>query len=51
MCGILGIVAAQPAPAEALHARLAAMAAPLVHRGPDAEGFIARVWWGSATGA
>lgn len=39
MCGILGIVAAQPAPPEALKAQLAAMAARLVHRGPDAEGF------------
>ncbi len=39
MCGILGIVAANPVPAEVQQARLAAMAARLVHRGPDADGF------------
>ncbi len=39
MCGILGIVAANPSPPAVLTARLAAMAARLVHRGPDAEGF------------
>jgi len=39
MCGILGIVAAQPAAPELQQARLAAMAARLFHRGPDAEGF------------
>ncbi|MEY4589843.1 MAG: hypothetical protein RL497_1919 [Pseudomonadota bacterium] len=39
MCGIVGMVAANPAPQVALQAQLAAMAARLVHRGPDAEGF------------
>jgi asparagine synthase (glutamine-hydrolysing) len=39
MCGIVGMVVANPAPQVALQAQLAAMAARLVHRGPDAEGF------------
>ncbi|RYZ98753.1 MAG: asparagine synthase (glutamine-hydrolyzing), partial [Moraxellaceae bacterium] len=39
MCGIVGIVAANPAPVEAQHAVLAAMASRLLHRGPDADGY------------
>ncbi|HEY6528126.1 MAG TPA: asparagine synthase (glutamine-hydrolyzing) [Cellvibrionaceae bacterium] len=39
MCGIVGIVAANPTPPEAQHTVLAAMASRLLHRGPDADGY------------
>lgn len=39
MCGIVGLVAANPKPAPVQHELLRAMAACLVHRGPDADGF------------
>src|SRR5947209_18711959 len=48
MCGIAGILdltGARPAPAEALRA----MAAAIVHRGPDEDGFLERPGVGFAS--
>lgn len=39
MCGIVGIVAAQPEPQQVVRGKLVAMASKLIHRGPDAEGY------------